>query len=93
MRIDDYKINTIKQTVKKFDKDARIYLYGSMIDDTALGGDIDLLILSDKIDFKNKIYLRLKLKDRISNQKIDLLVKKSINTAFSRKAIEEGILL
>ena len=93
MRIDNYNINTIKQVVKEFDQNAKIYLYGSRIDDNTRGGDIDLLIVSNLINFTDKIYLRLKLRDRIGDQKIDLLVKKNINTAFTRKAVKEGILL
>jgi len=93
MRIDNYNINTIKQVVREFDQNAKVYLYGSRVNDNAKGGDIDLLVISDLIDFTDKIYLRLKLKDRIGDQKIDLLVKKNIDTAFSRKAVKEGILL
>lgn len=93
MRLNAYEIKTIKETVWQYDNAAEVYLFGSRLDDNARGGDIDLLVLSQKINFDEKISLRIDLKDRLGNHKIDLLVKKSIDTAFARMAVYEGILI
>lgn len=93
MRLSDYEVNTIRQIVKGYDSNAFIYLYGSRTDNSVKGGDIDLLIMSNKINFTDKINILIKLKDRIGDQKIDLLIKKNTDNAFARKVLEEGILL
>ncbi len=93
MRLSAYEIKTIKETIDQYDNAAEVYLFGSRIDDNARGGDIDLLVLSQIISFDDKISLRIDLKDRLGNHKIDLLVKKSTDTAFARMARDEGILI
>ena len=58
MRLKKEEIKTIKDTIKKFDKSAKIYLFGSRIDDNKRGGDIDILIDSPKIGFKELIKIK-----------------------------------
>jgi predicted nucleotidyltransferase len=50
MRITEYEKNTIVDAVKSVDPCARIWLFGSRTDDSKKGGDIDIAILSEKID-------------------------------------------
>lgn len=57
------------------------------------GGDIDLLIISKKITFPEKIQLKLKLYDAIGEQKIDIVIPNENNQAFVAMALQEGILL
>jgi predicted nucleotidyltransferase len=80
MRLSAKKILEIKDTGEKiFGNNISIYLFGSRVDDTTRGGDIDLLIkLSSPKGIKNRLQLKLKflveLKKRIGEQKIDLLL-------------------
>ena len=46
MRLTKFEAESIKESVYGFDPDARIILFGSRVDDTKRGGDIDLLVLS-----------------------------------------------
>ena len=58
MRLKEFEIVAIKDAVCSLDKEANVYLFGSRTDDMKKGGDIDLLIISDKLEFgdKYKIY-------------------------------------
>ncbi|MDH4129048.1 MAG: nucleotidyltransferase domain-containing protein [Spirochaetota bacterium] len=66
MRLTVSEINTIKSSIYDEDDNAEIYLFGSRTDDSKRGGDIDILILSSKINFsdvtkiKRKILIKLK---------------------------------
>jgi len=54
MRLSEQQVSIIKEEIYKKDESAEIYLFGSRADDLALGGDIDLLVISEKIDFHHK---------------------------------------
>ncbi len=64
----------IKESAKKLFPEAEIYLFGSRVDDNALGGDIDLLILSEKkIEQKLIRSFRINFYKRFGWQKIDVV--------------------
>ncbi len=44
MRLSALSVQTIKTIINQWDSNARIYLFGSRLDDNKRGGDIDLLI-------------------------------------------------
>lgn len=93
MRLNDSEKAAIKETINLFDDRAKIYLFGSRVDDTKKGGDIDLLIMSSKLTFEDKIKIRLKLFDKIGEQKIDLLIAKDTSDPFVRIALNNGMML
>jgi predicted nucleotidyltransferase len=74
MRLNGKEINIIKSVVNEFDFNAEVKLFGSRVDDSKKGGDIDLLIISDKITFHDKLSILIKLKEKIGDQKIDILI-------------------
>jgi predicted nucleotidyltransferase len=100
MRLNNNEINEIKAvTHSVFGVNALVTLFGSRIDDTEKGGDIDLLINCNKTISRDELYeLKLKfltqLKKRIGDQKIDVLIDggQQNNTVFKTVA-NEGILL
>jgi len=97
MRLSQDQISAILKTKAQFFPKAKIYLFGSRIDDTRSGGDIDLYILSetDIIDgVKKRIDFLVMLKSLIGDQKIDVvLAQHSQNRLIDRIARKEGILL
>ena len=93
MRLKKTEIEAIKITVKKFDTDAAIYLFGLRTDDEKKGGDIDLLIVSGKIKLNEKIKIRTSLYKIIGEQKIDLVAASELNTAFLKYVYERSIQL
>lgn len=93
MRLNEYEIKSIKESVKQFDNNARIYLFGSRVDDNKKGGDIDLLIFSDKLTQKDAIKIKNSLWDKIGEQKIDILIVKDTFHPFTRIALKESVRL
>jgi len=93
MRLKDSEIRAIKETIRSFDNSAKVYLFGSRVYDNKRGGDIDLLILSNKLRNIDKSCIRIKLFDKLGEQKIDIIIAKDLSSSFTRIAIREGILL
>jgi predicted nucleotidyltransferase len=65
-----------------FDGDAKIYLFGSRLNDLARGGDIDILVISGKIGFIEKVKIKSGIFKEIEEQKLDIVVKKDFNDVF-----------
>ncbi len=93
MRITDNDKRDIKETFFEIFEDGKIYLFGSRVDDTKRGGDIDLYIspssktrlASKKIDFL------VALKQKIGEQKIDVVIDRGKNNLIDeigKKGIE-----
>lgn len=70
------KINEL--VVQVFGDDVTVHLFGSRLDDSARGGDIDLLIISarpieDK--FHKKLQLNTQLQIALGDRRFDLVIK------------------
>lgn len=76
MRLETEQTQAIRQEIHQSDPAAEIYLYGSRADDSARGGDIDLLVVSDKLGFRELLHLRTAILDRIGWQQLDLVVRR-----------------
>lgn len=76
MRITNLEKKVFLKTIQNYDPIADIYLFGSRVDDSLKGGDIDLLIASDILGFSEKISILTDIKRIIGDQKIDLLIMK-----------------
>ena len=93
MRITETEKRSIVQVLARADIDAPVYLFGSRADDNARGGDIDLLVLSSKIDLMGKLDVMAALHAALGDQKIDLAIYPDTKTPFARMAINSGIRL
>jgi uncharacterized protein len=93
MRITEEQKSLIKQIINFFDEDAKIYLFGSRVDDSKRGGDIDLLVYSKKISENQRREIKIKLYDALGEQKIDLVITHQLDKPFIKIALENGILL
>lgn len=93
MRLSEFEIRVIKGTVGALDPEAKVYLFGSRVDDAARGGDIDLLIMSAKLTNEDKTKIRVRLYDILGEQKIDLIIAKDTADPFVRIALKGGVLL
>jgi predicted nucleotidyltransferase len=78
MRLTADQINTIKHNTHQiFGANARVYLFGSRVDDHAKGGDIDLFIeLPEQRDKPLALLLKLNgaLQQALGMQKIDIII-------------------
>lgn len=78
MRLSQPNAAVIKKEVENvFGRDAKVWLFGSRVDDTARGGDIDLLVeadvdLEEALDKELRLYARLVR--RLGDQRIDIVV-------------------
>jgi predicted nucleotidyltransferase len=55
MRITEHEKNAIIDAVRSADPNAKVWLFGFRADDSKKGGDIDIAILSSKIDVMEEI--------------------------------------
>ena len=77
MRLSPADIAVIREEVARFDPAARVWLFGSRTDDRALGGDIDLLVRSDRIGLAERLLVKVRILERIGWQQLDLVVAPS----------------
>jgi predicted nucleotidyltransferase len=91
MRLSKTEIEAISQTIRHLDNLARIYLFGSRVDDAKRGGDIDLLILSENLSETDRGAIRLSLHEKLGEQKIDILIARDLSDPFVRVAFNEGV--
>jgi predicted nucleotidyltransferase len=91
MRILLEEQTAIISTITRFDKDSEIYLFGSRLDDTKRGGDIDVLVKSDIICRSMLAHIEDDLFRTIDEQKIDfVLTRKNGPNSFSRMVLAKG---
>jgi len=79
MRLTDQQRTIIRATVAEtFGSGADVWLFGSRVDDSKRGGDIDLLIETDLVDVdaiaRAEISFMTKIQAKLGEQKIDVLL-------------------
>ena len=66
MRLTPTQIESIKQAAEQiFGPDARVWLFGSRVDDSKRGGDVDLMIETDQ-KLENRAFLAARMAARVS---------------------------
>ena len=95
MRLTANEITAIREELARLDARAEVYLYGSRVDDNARGGDVDLLVVSDTLNFRDVLRLRTGILDRIGWQQLDLVVRRrdQLGEPLAAMAQETGVKL
>lgn len=101
MRLSDHYRNTIKQTAHEiWGNQVSIILFGSRIDDSKKGGDIDLLLqINNEEDVKDIVRKKIKFLSQLDillgEQKIDLIVatKENQYKNIVQTALQTGTIL
>ncbi len=83
----------INDTIHQVDADAMIYLFGSRVDEAAKGGDIDLLVLSKRINLMMKLDILAQLHQKLGERKIDIAIYPDTTRPFPRMVMQEGVRL
>ena len=98
MRLTNHEIISIKESFHQVFGSGKIYLFGSRVDDSLKGGDIDLFIelditptVKETLDKISKF--KINLYDKIGEQKIDLIISKDKTRLIEKEALSKGVLL
>ncbi len=95
MRLSKREIEAILQVAEDiYGTDVKVYLFGSRVDDSRRGGDIDLLVrtTSAKKGILDRVRMAARIKSLIGDQKIDIIGDYEDNQVV-REALKNGILL
>ena len=95
MRLTEFEIKSIIESFWKYFKTGDIYLFGSRVDDTQKGGDIDLYIDTQDSDdlFEKKLQMIRDIKSKIGEQKIDVVISSDKERAIEEEALKKGVKL
>jgi predicted nucleotidyltransferase len=95
MRLTTHQHQTIKKHFLEIFQEGEIFLFGSRVDDTKRGGDIDLYLVVP--DLKGLAIKRVEflvaLKRDIREQKVDVVFDREQNRAIDEIAKEQGVKL
>ena len=76
MRLSKREIEAILQVAEDiYGTDVKVYLFGSRVDDSRRGGDIDLLVrtTSEKKGILERVRMASRIKSLIGDQKVDII--------------------
>jgi len=95
MRLSQSISSSIKNQIQESIPSAEVFLFGSRVDDSAKGGDIDLLLLTEeKLPLVSINRIRRLILNDIGEQKMDIVnFTKSINHPFKSLALENAVRL
>ena len=93
MRLKDEEKQAIIKAIHSIDPNAKVYLFGSRVDDSGKGGDIDLLVFSGKISYGDKLAVKKNIFSTLDEQKIDIVVTKDGGEPFVQMVLEQGVQL
>jgi len=95
MRFSSEEANFLKKEISAILPDALIYLFGSRVDDSKKGGDIDIMVLSGRrLNWKEKSKFRWRYFDKYGEQKIDIVTFSfQEENPFKQLIMEKGVKL
>ena len=93
MRLRKSEKESIVKAIKNIDPESKIYLFGSRTNDSLKGGDIDLLIVSDKLTYDDKLAIKKRFFSEIEEQKIDIIISQSGDEPFVKMIFDQAVKL
>ena len=93
MRLTKNEVTLIKKAFYETFGSGKVFLFGSRVDDTKRGGNIDLYLVPE-IEFedkrKKKISFLIKLDEYLGEQKIDVIMAKNRSRLIEQEALRYG---
>ena len=94
MRLSQSEIDVLKTKLYTISSRAKLYLFGSRVDDSKKGGDIDLLVLDDTLTKKDLRALRVEFFKYFGEQKLDILLDSvELKNSFTKHIFPKAVLL
>ena len=95
MRLSAEAVHVIQEAFFRVFEKGELYLFGSRVNDTRKGGDIDLYIVADHRDRlgEKRIEFLTQIKRHIGDQRIDLVIDRGTKRPIDEIATSEGLLL
>lgn len=93
MRLSASEVDAIRNVIHALDEDAKVYLFGSRTNDAARGGDIDLLVLSRSLNFKDKLEIKRLLYEALGEQRIDIVIRREVRDLFVQHVLKQAVAL
>ncbi|HOT77411.1 MAG TPA: nucleotidyltransferase domain-containing protein [Candidatus Wallbacteria bacterium] len=93
MRISKAIAEFLKAEIRGRMGPAAIYLFGSRADDSKRGGDIDILVISEReADFSIRSKIKINFYKKFGERKLDLVFyRRNDESAFKRLALMEAV--
>jgi len=95
MRLSQKEVEAIQANFEVFFDEGILYLFGSRVDDTKKGGDIDLYITTKNKE--NLVDKKIKFASRLARvfeyKKVDIVLDYGQERLIDKKAKNEGIIL
>ena len=94
MRLSKSEVHVLKSKLYSLSDRAKLYLFGSRVDDTKKGGDIDLLIIDDTLSKKDLRLLRIDFFKHFGEQKLDIVLDNGeLKNPFVKHIFQKAVLL
>jgi predicted nucleotidyltransferase len=95
MRLDARAVRDIEEIFLQVFEKGELFLFGSRVDDTRKGGDIDLYLVPESKDALGlkRIEFLTRVKRRLGERHIDLVIDRGTERPIDTRAREEGLLL
>jgi predicted nucleotidyltransferase len=92
MRISKEEVELLRKILADLDSEAKLYLFGSRVNDEKKGGDIDILIVSKKITKMDLRKIKREFFNKFGEQKIDIVIDDGeYNNPFVEKIIKDAV--
>jgi len=94
MRLSQNEVTLLKEKLASLSQEAKLYVFGSRVDDSKKGGDIDLLVVSTTLTKKDLRRLRIAFFNVFGEQKLDILLDDgSFKNIFHKMISQKAVLL
>ena len=89
MRLEAYQIDFLKQIACDINPTSKLFLFGSRVDDTQKGGDIDIVLLTKKrLPIEQKWEIKNRFCKKFGQQRLDI-----INFSFDQESNFKNLIL